>query len=497
MSSMQNRFAGSTTIVEAGFGYGFATKENPSWTLNQILLATGGRLVSGSAHAGFRSISTDSRAIKPGDMFLALVGDNFDGTAFVGQAIKKGAAGVIVTKSIESYLPVPVVQVENTLLALGDLARYRRNLLRGIKVIALTGSSGKTTVKEMTASILEKRGNVLKTQGNFNNLVGLPLSLLPVNYRHEYVVLEMGMNRPGEIARLAEIADPDIVCINNVQAAHLEGLGSIEGVAAAKGELFESCRSSAVLVINLEDPLVRKLARKCKNEKVTFGQQLKADVRSTHFVAKGQDGVDFTLHIGNQKARVHLNAMGEHNVLNSLAAAAMAYAAGAEISEIVSGLESFTSQSNRLGIQELSGGLTVINDSYNANPASMQAALATVQGIRKGSKTVAVLGDMLELGDCSEQEHSQIGELAAWSGFDYLFAVGAYAETMVVAARSAGMSLERALKFQTKTDLATHIIELLEKDALRSGDIVLVKGSRGMHMEEVIKELECQIKVNR
>lgn len=492
MSSMQNRFAGSTKIVEAGFGYGFATKENPSWTLDQILLATGGRLVSGIAHAGFRSISTDSRAIRPGDMFLALVGDSFDGSAFIGQAIKKGAAGVIVSSPIESYLPVPVVQVADTLKALGDLARYRRDLLRGLKVIALTGSSGKTTVKEMTAAILKKRGNVIKTKGNFNNLVGLPLSLLPVNYRHDYAVLEMGMNRPGEIARLTDIADPDIVCINNVQAAHLKGLGSIEGVAAAKGELFETCRSSAVLVVNLEDPLVRKIANKFKGAKVTFGQRAKADVRFTHVVVKGQSGIDFTLHIGSQKARVHLNAVGEHNVLNSLAAAAMAHAARAEISEIVSGLESFTSQSNRLGFQELSGGLTVINDSYNANPASMQAALTTVQGIRKGNRTVAVLGDMLELGECSELEHSQIGELAAWSGFDYLFAVGAFADTMVVAARNAGMSSDRAMKFQTKKDLAKHIAELFEKNNLSRGDLVLVKGSRGMRMEEVIDELEIQ-----
>lgn len=490
---MQSKFSSSTKVVEAGFGYGFATKEDPSWTLDQVLLATGGRLLSGKAHAGFRSISTDSRAIKPGDLFLALAGENFDGSAFIGQAIKKGAAGVIISSRLESYLPVPVVQVNDTLKALGDLACYRRALLRDLKVIALTGSSGKTTVKEMTASILRKCGNVLKTKGNFNNLIGLPLSLLPVNYRHDFAVLEMGMNSPGEISRLTEIADPDIACINNVQAAHLQGLGSIEGVALAKGELFEKCRSSALLVVNLEDDLVKKIARKSKSYKLTFGQRTQADVRSTHVVAKGQDGIAYTLHIGSQKSRVHLNAVGEHNVLNSLAAAAMAHAAGADISAIVAGLESFKTQANRLGVHELPGGLKIINDSYNANPASMLAALSTVQTIRKGCRTVAVLGDMLELGDISAQEHCQIGEVVAWSGFDYLFAVGDYAQNMVDAAREAGMASGVALKFQSKKDLAAHVISLFKLNKLSRGDMVLVKGSRGMHMEEVIEQLTLNL----
>ena len=493
MSSMQSKFGSSTQVVEAGFGYGLATKENPSWTLEHILLATGGRLISGQAYAGFRSICTDSRVIKPGDLFLALAGDNFDGAAFIGQAIKKGAAGVIISSMLESHLPVPVVQVDDTLKALGDLACHRRALLRDLKVIALTGSSGKTTVKEMTASILQKCGNVLKTRGNFNNLIGLPLSLLPANYRHDFAVLEMGMNRPGEIARLTEIADPDIACINNVQAAHLEGLGTIEGVARAKGELFEKCRSSALLVINLEDSLVKKMVRTSKSNKLTYGQRAQADVRSTHVVAKGQDGIDYTLHIGSQKSRVHIKTVGEHNVLNSLAAAAMAYGAGAHMPEIVAGLESYNGQSNRLGIKELPCGLKIVNDSYNANPASMQAALTTIQGIRNGRKSVAVLGDMLELGDISEQEHSQIGEVVAWSGFNYLFAVGDYAQNMVAAARNAGMASDAALRFQSKKDLAAHIITLFEENILGSGDIILVKGSRGMHMEDVIDHITGQL----
>lgn len=489
MASTQSRFGSSTRIVKAGFGYGFATSENPSWTLEHILLATGGRLVSGRAHAGFRSISTDSRSIKPGDIFLALSGENFDGAAFVGQALKKGAAGLIVSAMMEKYIPVPVVQVEDTLRALGDLAAYRRSMLRDLKVIALTGSSGKTTVKEMIASILSGCGNVLKTQGNFNNLIGLPLSLLPANYRHDYAVLEMGMNRLGEIARLAEIADPDIACINNIQAAHLEGLGSIEGVARAKGELFAGCRSSATLVVNLEDRLVKKLVRTRRGKMLTFGRKPKADVRASHCVFKGLDGIDYTLHIGSQKARVHLQAVGEHNVVNSLAAAALAHAAGVNITEIVFGLEVFAPPTNRLGVSELSCGVRIVNDTYNANPASMQAALSAVQGLRKDRRSVAVLGDMLELGACSRQEHAQIGELAAWSGFQWLFAVGEYAQDMVAAARQAGMTRDAAQVFGSKKKLAAHIACLVDEKQLEEGDVVLVKGSRGMRMEEVVDEL--------
>ena len=257
------------------FGYGFTIVQDPIWNLSRILLATGGRFLSGSTRAAFRLITTDSRTVQPGDLFLALVGENFDGHDFVMEAVAKGAAGLIVSRPVE-ITTVPVIQVADTLRALGDLASYRRRQIPDLQVLAITGSSGKTTVKEMTGAILSREYNILKTSGNFNNLIGMPLTLLGIDYRHEMAILEMGMNRPGEIARLTEIADPDICCITNIQDAHLAGLGDINGVARAKGEIFAGGKSWAKLVVNMDDKRVRALARRHGQEKITFGRSSKA-----------------------------------------------------------------------------------------------------------------------------------------------------------------------------------------------------------------------------
>ncbi|MDH5297472.1 MAG: UDP-N-acetylmuramoyl-tripeptide--D-alanyl-D-alanine ligase, partial [Desulfobulbaceae bacterium] len=247
--------------ITGGGGYCSAAVPAAPWSISQVLLATGGRFVAGSPQARFRAISTDSRTIEAGDLFVALAGEQHDGLAFVSEAVKKGAAGIVVARVPEPLPAVPVILVEDTTRALGDLAAYRRSLMPNLKVLAITGSSGKTTVKEMVAAILEQKMKVLKTRGNFNNLIGMPLSLLPVERQHHVAVLEMGMNQAGEIARLAEIADPDIACINNVQPAHLAGFGDIDGVARAKGELFAGVKSWARLVVNLDDRRVRALAR--------------------------------------------------------------------------------------------------------------------------------------------------------------------------------------------------------------------------------------------
>jgi UDP-N-acetylmuramoyl-tripeptide--D-alanyl-D-alanine ligase len=483
-----------------GFGYGLATMQDPSWTLAQVLAATGGSLVAVQGKgappqdANFRSISTDSRTIGPGDIFLALSGDTFDGLTFAAQAVGRGAAAIIGARPIEPLLPVPMILVADTLRALGDLAHFRRTLMARLTVVAITGSSGKTTVKEMTAEILGLRGKALKTAGNFNNLIGLPLSLLPVNYHHQFAVLEMGMNCLGEIARLAEIADPDVACINNIQAAHLAGLGNIEGVARAKGELFVGCRSTATLAVNHEDPLVRQMARRLTNPQVSFGFRRGVDVRGTRITSAkgspGPEGMAFTLEVAGQQARVRVRALGRHNVSNALAAGAMAYAAGADRAEIVAGIEAFTPKDNRFGIRGLACGLRVINDSYNANPSSMRAALATVAMIRKGQRTVAVLGDMLELGPTSSEIHAELGAQVPAQGFDYLLSCGEHAKTVVTAAKQAGMTADAARAFTTKDELASFIKELLTTGLLQRGDLVLVKGSRGMRMEQVIAALE-------
>jgi UDP-N-acetylmuramoyl-tripeptide--D-alanyl-D-alanine ligase len=352
-------------------------------------------------------------------------------------------------------------------------------------VVAVTGSSGKTTVKEMVSAIFEQRHKVLKTKGNFNNLIGLPLSLLPVEPGHDVAVLEMGMNRPGEIARLAEIAEPDVACITNVQGAHLAGLASIEGVARAKGELFAGMKAWGTLVVNADDVRVRKLARPLRHRKVTFGRSANATVRATRIKSLGEEGMSFTLHIGDWSERVRLASLGAHNVMNALAAAAMAHAVGLAPAEIAAGLASHRPYDKRMQISVLPSGLKLINDAYNANPSSMLAALAAVHNLKGGRRIVAVLGDMLELGSHSVAAHRMVGENAASLDFDYLLTVGEFAGELVAGARAGGMSGEQAHAFASKEAIVAWLAQAVQQGVLASGDLILLKGSRGMRMETI------------
>lgn len=474
------------------FGYGFNTIQDPVWTLSQVLLATGGRLISGKTEAKFRTISTDTRTLEPGDLFLALSGDRFDGQQFVEEAIEKGAAGLIIGEMLEADLPLPVILVEDPLHALGDLAAYRRGLMDNLQLIAITGSSGKTTVKEMCSAILAEEYNVLKTEGNFNNLIGMPLSLLKVDSRHDVAVLEMGMNRAGEIARMAEIADPDIACIVNIQGAHLAGLNSVDGVAKAKGELFKGLKSWSKICVNVDDKRVRALARKFSQGQISFGRSKNAFVRATHIRNLGEEGMLFTLHVGREKVRIQIRSFGEHNVTNSLAAAAMAVAVGVKIEQIARGLIRFSPFDKRMQIEDVKG-FKIVNDSYNANPCSMFAALDTVSAMKKIHKSVAILGDMLELGDESCKAHRRLGETVACKEFDYLFAYGEFSRKVVEGALDAKMSIKQARQVEVKEKIVEEIVKLVGLGELKAGDFLLVKGSRGMRMETIIEQLKSAL----
>ena len=473
-----------------GSGKAFSKTGEQAWSLEQVIAATGGKLASGNPDAIFSAVSTDSRSVANGALFVALRGDNFNGEKFCGDAVRLGAAGVLVTEVPEPPLDVPVIIVDDALQALGDLAAFRRAGMENLTVLAITGSSGKTTVKEMVAAIFARRFKVIKTLGNFNNLIGLPLSLLPVDVSHQVAILEMGMNQPGEIARMAEIARPDIACINNVQSAHLQGLASIEGVAAAKGELFAGMKPDGILVVNLEDPLVRKLARQYGQQRITYGWRRQALVRGTYLYNRGENGFSFTLTIGKEKGRVRLQCVGRHNVLNALAAAALAHGVGISFDDICRGLAQFVSYDKRLQIEQVSGGLKVVNDTYNANPASMLAALETVKGLRRNQRSVAVLGDMLELGAEAGVAHRAIGEAVTRLEFDYLLACGSFAKEMVAAAREAGMGADRAVAFAGKDKIVTHLRQLEREGQIGPGDWLLVKGSRGLGMESVVAALQ-------
>jgi len=474
------------------------------WTISHLLAATGGRLTGGDTPEILAGISTDTRTLQAGDVYLALRGESFDGHDFIQTAVSKGAGALIVDREDIGKIPIPAVVVTDTLKALGDLAAYRRKLFAdGVQIVALTGSSGKTTVKEMAATILEQfyptsedaPQAVLKTHGNFNNLIGLPLSLLPLNAGHKVAVLEMGMNHAGEIERLTEIADPDIACINNIQAAHLEGLGSIEGVAKAKGELFAGLRTDAVQVINYDDPQVVRLAKKYQGKKIGYGvtaagRRRKPVVKVTRIAGLGEHGSRFTLHIGEWKKRITLAAPGIHNVHNAAAATALCHAAGVDEQSIVAGLSRYTAVDKRMQFMQMPGGLRVLNDSYNANPASMAAALRTVATFGTDCRRVAALGDMLELGDGAAEAHREIGRLAVDLGFDMLAVTGALSSEIVAGARERGMAKEQILECIDTVSIADWLYHMLISGRLSQDDWLLVKGSRGMRMENLLVELQ-------
>jgi murE/murF fusion protein len=480
--------------VEAGMHLAACAGLSFSWRLSWLQQITGSKLFfSGNKAMTFKNVSTDSRTIQKGNLFVALKGENFDGSKFVEKAIASGAAGVLVNDTFtprEKYLSsVPHLLVRDTLFALGEMAATRRSWDNDLRVVALTGSSGKTTVKEMTGAILSQNHNVLKTEGNFNNLIGLPLTLLQLKPEHEIAVLEMGMNRPGEIARLTEIADPDIACIINVQEAHLEGLGDIWGVAKAKNELFAGLKPEGKVAVNLDDQIVTSLAEKLSQEKIFFGCNPQAFIRATDIQSRGQDGMAFTLHIGTKTRQATIKGLGKHNVTNSLAAAAITYGLGLDIDEITSGLSAFRPYDKRACVEELNKSILVLNDSYNANPASMFAALNTLAELKKGRRAVAVLGDMLELGSKSDEAHATLGRQVHTLHIDFLAAFGSQAENMVSSARDEGMAPSAAKSFSSKNDLVSWVLELMREKEIASGDWILIKGSRGMRMEEVLELL--------
>ena len=480
------------------------------WTADHLLAATSGQMKTDDTFRLLGKISTDTRTINPGDVFVALQGENFDGHDYVEKAVAKGAQAVVVHKECaELGRNVSVIHVKDTLKALGDIAAYRRRLLHNdVKVIAITGSSGKTTVKEMTAAIFDaeygkKPGRpVLKTKGNLNNLIGLPLSLLNIDAGHRVAVMEMGMNRPGEIERLARIADPDIGCITNVQAAHLEGLGTIEGVARAKGELFAAMSDKGINVVNYDDPHVRRLGGLHGNNIVSYavtsvGRRSNPVVRATRVVSQGEGGMRFTLHINTWKKRITIPATGSHNVANSAAAAAIATAAGVAPETIVKGLLRYRHGDKRMQLVDLPGGINVVNDSYNANPASMTAALQTVKGFGKDCRHVALLGDMFELGKSGSEAHRKIGKLAAELDYDYLGVTGEFAGTVADQAVQAGMQKSRVKVCKDKQAMAEWIVSLVSRKEIGEGDWLVIKGSRGMCMEQVLHTLLEQLNLNK
>jgi len=472
------------------------SKDQEIWTLDAILEATGGQLLVKGDEQRFTSISTDSRTLGPGGLFVALKGEQFDGHQFIAQAISRGGSGVIVDQGeVENIglrdLRVPVVGVPDTLRAFGDLAEFWRRLYP-VPVVAITGSNGKTTTKEMVASILDRSWKILKNQGTFNNLVGLPITLLQLNNTHQAAVVELGMNQPGEIKRLTEIVRPDVGLITNIQPAHLQGLGTLEGIEAAKGELFAGMAASATIVVNRDDPRVRNLASSFPGRQVSFSVNGEsADIALDRILAMDVDGSRFLLKLPEETLEIYLPVLGLHHRNNAVAAAAVVWALNLPTTTIASGLANFRPIDKRMEVLSFPGEISIINDSYNANPGSMAAALETLRQVKKQGRGFAVLGDMLELGDESAALHSQVGSKAAQEGVDYLLALGEQASHLLAGAAEAGMDSNRLIQASDHQEIASQVRKLMA-----AGDWILVKGSRGMRMEKVVEilvdELERQ-----
>jgi UDP-N-acetylmuramoyl-tripeptide--D-alanyl-D-alanine ligase len=463
--------------------------ETPSagFELAEVLAATGGDLLAFGGCTRFDGVATDTRALRPGQLFVAIRGDTHDGHAFVDEAARRGAGAVLVEPSHAGDAPsCGVIVVRDTLAALGDLAAFHRRR-QAIRVVAVTGSNGKTTTKEMLAAVLTRAygpGAVLRTVGNLNNLVGLPLTLLRVGGQERVAIVEAGMNAPGEIWRLAQIAAPDVGVVTCVGPAHLERLGSLGAIAEAKGELYRRLRPSAVAVVNADDPLAAATARAFPGRKVAFGLgEAEVAVRARHVVEHGLEGTDFELVVERHAVPVRLAVPGRHNVTNALAAAGVAHALGVAMEDVRAGLEAFQPPGMRMEVTRLPSGVTVLNDAYNANPASMAAALRTLATSR-ARRRIAVLGEMRELGAHAVAGHRDVGAEAAAARLDALFVLGPQADDVRAGAEAAGMPAERITVAASHADLAGRL-----RSACRSGDLVLLKGSRGAAMEEVLRLL--------
>jgi UDP-N-acetylmuramoyl-tripeptide--D-alanyl-D-alanine ligase len=453
-------------------------------TLAELARDCGGTL-QGDASQLVNGISTDTRSLEPGALFVAIAGEHFDGHRFVDEAVARGARALLVSREIAAPGDTGVIRVADTVEALGALARARRERFAG-PVVAVTGSNGKTTTREMCSAILEAAGHrVHRSPGNFNNEIGLPLSILGLEDHDTALVVELGMNHPGEIDRLGAIASPSVGAITQVAPAHLGPVGSIDAIATAKGELLERIRPDGVAVLNADDGRVMAQRSRFAGRALTFGASERADVRALG-IETGGCVTRFRLQAAGRRTEVSLAAPGRHQVWNALCAAAAAWGAGvseAELGETArAGLERFRPVSGRLVSRMTPSGVHVLDDTYNANPVSVEAALRALDEIAGAARRVAILGDMLELGPEAVALHEQTGEVAARSGVDVLIGVGELSRHTAAAADREGVAEVASVPdAAAASELAATIVH--------AGDAVLVKGSRGMRLESVVRTL--------
>jgi UDP-N-acetylmuramoyl-tripeptide--D-alanyl-D-alanine ligase len=439
-------------------------------SVKEIIEATGGKLIHGNLN-GARGISIDSRTIEKGELFVALKGTRFDGHDFLREALKNGSGAIVSIPPAELAKGKAIIHVKNTLRALQSIAHYLR-VKRDITVIGITGTNGKTTTKEMAASVLETKYRVLKNTGNLNNQIGLPLSLLSLSDEHQVAVLEMGASAPGDIKELCEVASPDYGIITNIGHAHLEGFKALEAVRRAKLEILESVKAA---IVNGDDAFLFEGMRGFSGGVIRFGFDSASDVQARDMELRERDS-RFTLHMNGRSTPVRLKVTGRFNIYNALAAASVGMLFEMDIESVKEGLEGFEGIPMRLEIRELDGA-TVISDVYNANPASMEEALKELVRLRR-ERAVAVLGDMLELGSYGEAAHRKLGAWMSDFPVDLFIAVGPLM----------GLAAEEFSGRSIKAGDAEEARRILLGE-YRKGDAILIKGSRSMQMERVINDI--------
>ena len=457
----------------------------PLFTVAQVLEITGGRLVSGSRTAGVRRVWTDSRTVRRGDLFVALTGEHFDGHQFVDDAIRKGAMGALVRTGAPPgrKRSAAVIEVKDPLRGYQDLAAAHRRRFR-VPLVAISGSNGKTTTKELIGRILSERFPTLITKGNLNNHIGVPQTLLRLTARHRAAVLEMGISAVGEMRHLCAIAAPTHGVLTNIGPTHLATLGNLQTVAQAKGELLESLPAEGTAILNADDDFFEPLRAKVKGRVLSFGYRREADVRALDVECRGAGASRIRIAVRGRRHpfTVAFRLAGRHNVANALAATATGLSLGVGVESIRRGLARFHPIAMRSEVRRWQGA-TLLNDSYNANPASVRAALQWLGDMKGSGRSFAVLGDMLELGEKAEEAHRAIGrELAA--GVDYLLATGSLGAEIAAGAVAAGMPATHVLVAEDHDALAEHLRRLVQR-----GDVVLLKGSRGARMERVLEAL--------
>lgn len=457
-------------------------------TLAQVMEAVGGTLIGPEADLNQTvcEVCTDSRSVPQGCLFLPLEGERFDGHSFINSALEQGAAGCITARERESYLPGKFyIKVRSTQRALRDLARYYKEMFP-IPYVAVTGSVGKTTTKDMVAAVLSAKYKVLKTEGNFNNDIGLPLTLLRLDHTHQICVLEMGMDHAGEIDYLSELVEPDVALITNVGDSHIENLGSREAIFAAKCEIFNHLKKDGTAILNGDDPMLATLKGKLPQTTYMVGSGEGLDYTAFDIDSDGASHISCQVKTPRSKFQADIPALGTHMIYPTLMAAAVGELYGMEADEITRGIRAFLPTKMRMNVVTCPGDVVILNDAYNANPQSMRAA-AAVLGDAKDRRRVAVVGDMKELGPSSAMFHQAVGGYFAQAGVERLIAIGDLAKHMAQGAVQAGMSQEQVSYFPDLEEAK----EALSRE-VRAGVTILVKASRSMAFEKIVDYLTAQ-----